>query len=258
MNVSQTDEKISVDVGRSARCLEASGIHLGPGTNLLLGLRTAIEPPCSILAGAESPDGFSFGAFSYSWSRITRFVGSIGRYCSIAGQVNLGDWEHPTDALTTSVVTFDHHFPLGAYARRRNPNVFRIRLPSPTPICLENDVWIGKGSYIKSGLAIGTGAIVGANAVVTKDVPPYAIVAGVPAQIKKSRFSDELIDKLLKSAWWQYLWVDIGDIDPIDPSAGCDTIAECRRSGHVKRFEPKSLNVTQLQAALIGSRASII
>ena len=221
--------KINVDDVRSARLFEAFNIHVWPGTNLLLGARTEIEPPCSLLGGVESPDGFHCGAFSYSWSRITRFVGTIGRYCSIAGQVNLGDWEHHTTALTTSVVTFDHHFPLGAYAKKRNPKVVRMVLPVPKPIRLEHDVWIGKGSYIRSGVTIGTGAIVGSNAVVTRDVPPYAVVVGAPATIKKFRFSDELIEKLLATAWWQYSWIPM---PPAMPLWNVGNAANCNRSHH--------------------------
>ena len=249
-----TNTRIHVDDVRSARLLDSFNIHVWPGTNLLLGPQTEIEPPCSLLGGVDSPDGFRCGAFSYSWSRITRFVGTIGRYCSIAGQVNLGDWEHPTSALTTSVVTFDHHFPLGAYAKKRNPKVVKIALSVPKPICLDHDVWIGKGSYIRSGVSIGTGAIVGSNAVVTRDVPPYAVVVGAPATIKKFRFPDELIEKLLATAWWQYSWADIGDIDPKDPAAACDAIAERRQRGQLRPFTPPLLSALDMRTAAEAPR----
>lgn len=69
-------------------------------------------------------------------------------------------------------------------------------------IVIGNDVWIGFEAIILSGVKIGDGAIIGARAVVTKDVPPYTIVGGVPAKIIRKRFDDNTIDKLLKLKWW--------------------------------------------------------
>jgi serine acetyltransferase len=71
-------------------------------------------------------------------------------------------------------------------------------------IIIENDVWIGAKATIMSGVRIGNGAIVAAGSVVSKDVPPYAIVAGNPAKVVKYRFSDEQIKKLLSIAWWNW------------------------------------------------------
>lgn len=70
------------------------------------------------------------------------------------------------------------------------------------PVRIGNDVWIGDNVIIKNGVKIGDGAVVGLGAVVTKDVPPYAVVAGVPAKIIKYRFSDEIISELLELEWW--------------------------------------------------------
>lgn len=67
-----------------------------------------------------------------------------------------------------------------------------------------NDVWIGHGAKIRAGVTIGHGAVVGMGSVVTKDVRPYAIVAGNPAREVKRRFAEEVVDALLKSEWWNY------------------------------------------------------
>jgi len=70
-----------------------------------------------------------------------------------------------------------------------------------------NDVWIGANAFIRGGLTIGHGAIIGAHAVVTKDVEPYSIVVGNPARVIKMRFNEEIISKLLKIRWWD--WTDV-------------------------------------------------
>ncbi|MGV2442242.1 CatB-related O-acetyltransferase, partial [Bacillus atrophaeus] len=71
-------------------------------------------------------------------------------------------------------------------------------------IVVGNDVWIGYQSCILSGVTIGNGAIIGAKSVVTKDVPPYSIVAGNPAKFIRYRFPQEIIDKLENLAWWDW------------------------------------------------------
>ena len=76
-------------------------------------------------------------------------------------------------------------------------------MTASTPPChIGNDVWIGRNAVIKDGVTVGDGAIIGTSAVVTKDVPPYAIVVGVPARIIRYRFSPEIIEALLELRWW--------------------------------------------------------
>ena len=90
----------------------------------------------------------------------------------------------------------------------------RKKVPSgggyiPPHTTIGNDVWIGWGVLIKGGVTIGNGAVIGAYSVVTKDVPPYAVVAGVPAKVIKYRFEQEKIDLLQQLQWWDW------DIDRI-------------------------------------------
>ena len=75
--------------------------------------------------------------------------------------------------------------------------------PSKT-VEIGNDVWIGSGVYIKAGIKIGTGAIIGARSVVTHDIEPYSVVAGVPAKEIRKRFDEEAIRKLLELKWWDW------------------------------------------------------
>lgn len=123
---------------------------------------------------------------------------SIGAFTSIAaGAELLAGGEHHTDWIST--------FPL------------RIRLNlagklddgqpgSRGDIVIGNDVWLGRHCRVMSGVTVGSGAIVAAGAVVTNDVPPYAVVGGVPARVLRMRYTDEQIDALLRIGWWN--WTD--------------------------------------------------
>jgi chloramphenicol O-acetyltransferase type B len=122
----------------------------------------------------------------------------IGAFCSIASGVNiyLGG-EHRTDWVTT--YPFSVLWKVGKHIKG-HPK-------TKGDVIIGNDVWIGAGAVILSGITVGNGAVIGAHAVVTIDVPPYAIVAGNPARIIKKRFDEETIKKLLRISWWD--WKDI-------------------------------------------------
>ena len=115
---------------------------------------------------------------------------TIGKYVSIGSGVVLGTGAHIIDYVSTSPCLQD----------KDDEKMQEIN----APVVIKNDVWIGTRVVVKNGVTIGNGAIVGAGAVVTKDVPDYAVVAGVPAKVIRYRFSPEIIDKLLKSRWWDY------------------------------------------------------
>lgn len=119
---------------------------------------------------------------------------SIGRDCNFFLHAN-----HRHDWVTTSSQL------LGPVT----PEIANIHMQMGHPTCngdivVENDVWIGAKSTIMSGVKISNGAVVAACSVVTKDVPPYAIVGGNPAKVIKYRFSEDQIEKLLKLSWWDW------------------------------------------------------
>lgn len=117
----------------------------------------------------------------------------IGNFCSIARDVTIQEYFHDYNKLTTYFI---------------GRNVFgeniETEVMSKGAIEIGNDVWIGTGVQIMSGIIIGNGAVIAANSTVTHNVPPYSIVAGVPAKIIKYRFSKEIIEKLLKIEWWNW------------------------------------------------------
>lgn len=121
----------------------------------------------------------------------------IGAFCSISDHVYIGGAEHPMNWVSTS--------PVFTKKRHSGPSKrFAEHVLAPTKrTAIGSDVWIGHGATIKSGVTIGHGAIVGSNALVTKDVPPYAVVGGVPAKVIKYRFEEDVIAQLLESRWWE-------------------------------------------------------
>ncbi|MBO6168407.1 MAG: CatB-related O-acetyltransferase [Bacteroidales bacterium] len=124
---------------------------------------------------------------------------SVGRFTSIGAEVRTAQGTHPLSLpyVTTSPVFFS----LRKQAMRTFAKTQRFEEVLP-PVTIGNDCWIGVRVFIKGGCKIGDGAVVLSGAVVTKDVPPFAIVGGVPARILKYRFDPETIEWLLATRWW--------------------------------------------------------
>jgi lipopolysaccharide biosynthesis protein len=146
-----------------------------------------------------SPNLYHIGRNTYSQPDIViqSQYSAIGAFCSIGHRCVFGHGEHPIDYLSTSPYFYFDEL------KYKNKNMtFHDEYWFNAPIIIGNDVWIGDGVFIKNGIKVGDGAIIGARSIVTKDVPPYAIVAGSPAKIIRYRFSDDVIEKLLDLRWW--------------------------------------------------------
>lgn len=135
--------------------------------------------------------------FSYIGSGSKIINASIGKFCSISKNVNIGFSLHPVNYFSTSPIFFAEKNGTGSSWVKG-----KIFDDSSPKVIIGNDVWIGMNSSIMGGVKIGDGAIIGSHALVTKDVPPYSIVGGVPARIIKYRFEQEVIDDLLILKWW--------------------------------------------------------
>lgn len=149
----------------------------------------------------------SVGAFSEPGCYFQNGV-VIGRYCSISSGAKVMGGQHPYDRFTTSRLTYKKEFEDLARKLGGDWEIKPHNTNAAHPV-IGNDVWIADGAVIKGGISIGDGAVIAANSVVTKDVPPYAIVAGVPAKIIKYRFPDVVIKKLLELKWWDYKYIDL-------------------------------------------------
>lgn len=128
----------------------------------------------------------------------------IGKYCSIGSNVQVINGRHPTSLfVTTHPAFFSTASQAGFTYVNKNKFEEYLFIKDNYTVEIGNDVWIGTDARIMGGIKIGDGAIVAAGAVVTKDVPPYSIVGGVPARIIRYRFTDKQIDMLLKFKWWE-------------------------------------------------------
>lgn len=124
----------------------------------------------------------------------------IGKFCSIASHVRINPGQHPMERISQSHFTYR----ASAYFDGENDEEEFFDRRRGNEVLIGHDVWIGHGAIILSGRKVGTGAVVGAGAVVTKDVPAYAIVAGNPARIVRSRFTEDVGHRIEALAWWDW------------------------------------------------------
>jgi len=153
-----------------------------------------IEPDVKFLRSSTQLG--SIGSFSYTNSNLGYGI-KVGRYCSIGPNLQVMGADHYLDWISTSPQFYQAGFHSASYdvsddARKRRQ------------IFIGNDVWIGSNVTLPKVVKIGDGAVIASNAVVTKDVPPFSVVGGVPAVVKKKRFSDELSSKISSLKWWNY------------------------------------------------------
>ena len=155
-----------------------------------LGVKSRVCSDCII-------NNSQIGAYSYINYKSLVQNATIGNYCSIAHNVSIGLGQHPTNLFSTSPIFY------------KIKNALEVKVLSVdyefnenAPIHIGHDVWVGANAIIMDGVKIGNGAVIAAGAVVTKNVPAYAVVGGVPAKIIKYRFIEEKINKLEESEWW--------------------------------------------------------
>lgn len=221
------------------RKLNKLGIYIDSVDQLNKGLDLEVESPCYLNGARLSTfDGEMkrIGAYSYFRSdiRIASFA-SIGRYCSVARGVRIGDENHHLDWVST------HPFVVNPRYTGASKEHFQYEKASTVvkPTVIGHDVWIAQNAIILGGVNVGHGAVIGAGAVVTKDVPPYAVVGGVPAKIIKYRFPEPIRHKLLEIQWWNY---DPKELVTLDCSEAASFITSFENA-NFKPFQPPVVRI---------------
>jgi acetyltransferase-like isoleucine patch superfamily enzyme len=183
--------------------------------------------------------GFTIGDHSYGRPKV-RFPESgaklsIGRFCSFADGVEiLLGGNHRLDFVTT--------YPFGAmtgvWPEAAGSTGFAA---SKGDVSIGHDVWLGSQCMILSGVSIGTGAVVAARAVVTKDVPPYAVVGGNPARVIRLRFDETTVARLLASQWWDLPRARIAELIPLLQGGDVEGFLEVVEKAEVASSNPSPL-----------------
>lgn len=196
------------------------------------------EEPCVVQASIAPHNLIQVGAFTGIYGGRLGHC-KIGRYVSIAPGVDIASDQHPVDWLSTSMLQYVPNVHGWGHWLQAQGHEYRTpgaTFSSNATVEIGHDSWIGQGVFIKSGVNIGIGAIVGARSVVTRNVPPYAVVLGSPARVYRMRFNESMIERLLASEWWRFNITSLA-FDFRNPSTCLSQLEQAIEEGKLKPFD---------------------
>lgn len=160
-----------------------------------VGNEVTLGKKVSLGEGVDIREGVEIGDYSYVNQETIITSGTIGKFTSIGYRCQIGMFEHPVNHISTSPFIYERNRSLLKIDTWYEKDIF-------SPPIIGNDVWIGSNAIILQGVTVGHGAIIAGGAVVTRDVPPYSVVGGVPAKLLRKRFNDIHIQFLEELKWW--------------------------------------------------------
>lgn len=188
----------------------------------------------------------AIGSFTYVGRKCEIYsTQTIGRYCSFGQEVLMGAGPHPTDWLSTSPFFYRKKMFGGT---EFTEDFFAAQMMEYSgvhkPGIVGNDVWIGSRAIVMAGVEIGHGAVIAAGAIVTRDVEPYTIVAGVPAKPVRKRFDEAVVARLLASEWWRVKPTLLKGLDYSDVGLMLDKVEHIKLTEYDWEYRPLTVTVT--------------
>lgn len=214
---------------------------------------SVVEPFSTLAEGYQMPAMGAFTELASPFPAKTRF----GRYCSVGEGVTFVGYRHPIEAASSSSVFLNPHreFVTGYQEARAAQTGVRPEMTAPLvapqphrgPLIIGHDVWIGDNAVMRGGIAIGDGAVIAGGAVVTRDVPAYAVVAGSPARVVKYRFDPDMQEALQRARWWEIELDTLWQLPMGDPAA---LVREIEAAPDLPRFHADRTPLIQRIRAL--------